>query len=124
MKELIHQYQSMIHFVFIYILEAHASNEWPIREYPISFCQHTCVDDKRKAAILFEKEMELPSQVEILVDNELNEFNSLYSSWPTRIWILHNGQVALKNMPDNENITLEEVKDWLVKYRAQLQRCS
>lgn len=59
----------------------------------------------------------LHEKVTVVLDNANNDFNSLYSSWPFRVWIIdENHRVAFKGMADADSgfdINLSRVRNWL-----------
>ena len=131
-----HTYAHHVSFLFVYILEAHAIDEWPVLSVNDSLRQHQSVDDRMAAACTFLNEVSgsfpindghvsTPS-FDILLDNEWNEFNSLLSSWPTRYWVLNSDRrVLLKCMPEGgEFLTLNGLEDWLAAYVATHSRGS
>lgn len=79
--------------------------------------QHVTVQDRMAAARFYLQQYSLDSRITVLLDSEDNEFNQLYSSWPTRHWVLSEGRVAEKMMPDpvDHTITLDALTLWLEK---------
>ena len=59
----------------------------------------------------------LHERVTVVLDNVNNDFNSTYSSWPFRVWIIdENHRVAFKGMADADSgfdINLSRVRNWL-----------
>lgn len=114
--DLILKYEAYIQFAFVYILEAHAIDEWPINEPNVLFPQHKNINDRIDIATKLMADYPLPACVQIYVDNENDYFNNTYSSWPFRYWILHNQRVVLKNIPEGEEsdeVSLSQMKSWL-----------
>jgi len=116
-----------VQVALVYILEAHASDEWPIRDTSTTFEQHKCLDDRREAAEFTIRQYPCLRDAEyfgdnIFLDNESNDFNTKYASWPLRYWILHHGKVAFKAMPEEATYKLERVHDALLNILPQHER--
>lgn len=98
-------------------MEAHAIDEWPIGNVPeaMNLVQHTCLAERMTAASAFVETFKPHPLMRILVDGMDNSFNSLYSSWPARSWIVHEGEVKFKSMPLNIGniLGLDEMAAWL-----------
>lgn len=110
----------------IYILEAHATNEWPVNNLPEGINelnQATTLLERIAAANLFKRTYgsQLHPNVRLIVDGENNEFNSTYASWPFRVWILDEGRVAFKAMStrDGSNLETTAVRKWLIEFRKR-----
>lgn len=104
-----------VQFVLVYILEAHAKDEWPIRELPREMepTQHKTIEDRIACARLLKSAVALDSSVQILVDNESDLFVHRYCSWPFRYWVLSEGVVRDKMMPEGDKFSLSSLKQWL-----------
>lgn len=108
------RYAGAIRTVFVYILEAHAVDEWHVRSINTELAQHRTLLDRHAAAMLFLERYPLCSHIELLLDNEDNGFNSTYSSWPFRYWIIdEKGFIAVKAMPVGDKLTLKPLEQWL-----------
>lgn len=102
----------------VYIMEAHASDEWPIRDTHTTFAQHKTLEDRRVAAEFTLSQypcLRDPAYFgdNIFLDSVSNEWNTKYSSWPLRYWILQQGKVKFKAMPEEATYKLEHVCDAL-----------
>ena len=100
----------------MYILEAHAADEWPIRELEQDILQHKTVEDRLVAARNFTELYSFHSSVDVVVDNEDNVFIDQYPSWPFRYWGFKDGRVGVKNMPegpDGDSVSLTSLTEWL-----------
>jgi hypothetical protein len=113
LRELAAKHLHNADFLFVYIMEAHAADEWPIQELPESIPQHRCMEDRIRAALNFLSEHPLPTCFSLAIDSALNDFVDLYCSWPFRYWIVHGGRVALKSMPEGELVKLDSLEAWL-----------
>ncbi len=90
-KSLKELYRDKLNFIFIYISEAHASDEWPI-SLKYNPCQHKKIEDRIRVANEFKKEFEL--DISIYVDSMNDEnFEKIYSCWPERAFIFHNSVI-------------------------------
>jgi hypothetical protein len=112
---LIERYHGAVDFVFIYILEAHATDEWPVAGINDSIAQHKTCADRAAAAVFYRTQYHVHEAATFLLDSEDNAFNRAYSSWPTRYWTIDRGRVAVKMMPEpgDNTITLNALSDWL-----------
>jgi hypothetical protein len=118
--EIINRYCDLATFAFVYILEAHANDEWPINELQIP--QHKTLQDRIAAAANFFSLYPLPSNVNILLDNQNNDFNETFSSWPFRYWIIHRGRIALKSMPEGhsgDEVSVDALRETLNYFSSQ-----
>jgi len=103
----------------VYIEEAHAADEWPICEAPRELTQHKSLDERLKAARLLLSDYEFDSRITFFADDMQNSFNCAYASWPFRFWVLMQGTVQLKAMPNNAQYDLNELDLWLHNYKAK-----
>lgn len=116
------QYHNIANFAMVYILEAHATNEWPINNLPEgieSLNQHITLQDRQNAVQLFIHHYSniIHDKMKIVLDNSDNEFNSQYPSWPFRVWILNDEkEIVFKGMANANSgyhVNLLDVKYWL-----------
>ena len=80
-NDIVHSYSSKVNFVFVYILEAHAADEWPIKELATEIPQHKCVEDRIACAKRFLSEYSMHKDIRIVIDNEDDAFVHQYPSW-------------------------------------------
>lgn len=104
-------------FVFVYILEAHACNEWPVGNRTIQLLQHTTIESKIAAAKLLQDKY--PVKCRVVVDSEEDTFVNVFCSWPFRFWIVHNNKVQLKCMPDGHIVNIDALENWLLSYKQR-----
>eukprot|EP00029_Vermamoeba_vermiformis_P006920 TRINITY_DN2848_c0_g1_i1.p2 TRINITY_DN2848_c0_g1~~TRINITY_DN2848_c0_g1_i1.p2 ORF type:complete len:130 (-),score=35.71 TRINITY_DN2848_c0_g1_i1:38-427(-) len=100
MNQLQMKYQGKAHFVYVYIEEAHADDEWPLST---TFCikQHKTIEERLTAANMLVNEF--GSTIPVLVDSMANEFNTKYSVWPERFFIVGSeGEMILAAYPTTE----------------------
>lgn len=109
--------------MFVYTMEAHATDEWPISGVNDHLSQHKTIEQRAAAAEFFRSQYPIDESIVFMLDNMGNDFNTLYSSWPTRYWIYEGGKVAMKMTPDHTDNTMSLVglQKWLSdKYDHQL----
>ena len=107
----------MVQFVFVYILEAHACDEWPVGNRTIQLEQHKTIASKIAAAKLLQDKY--PINCHVVVDSEEDTFVNVFCSWPFRFWIVHNNKVQLKCMPDGHNVNINTLETWLHLYKQR-----
>ncbi len=97
-----------IDFTIVYILEAHAEDEWPISsccDNPIGeivrINQHKSQEDRMNAAKDFAKTFSFRRHDRILVDDMENCFNEQFGAWPFRYYVLDGKEVRLIGMPES-----------------------
>ena len=107
-------YAHVADFVFLYIVEAHASDEWPMpvgggREpYP----QPKSLPERaaRAAEYVADYGLELP----VYVDCMSNAFESAYAAWPERFFVIDTGVIAFISQPvPDKGHDPAEVEAWL-----------
>lgn len=95
----------------IYILEAHFVEEkkgpdgkieltgWPIgRAY--RYPQHKTIDDRVEMAETFITQYDWT--IPTYLDTMSNDFNRIYSAWPDRAFVIHEGKVVYMSTVDSE----------------------
>jgi len=115
-NSVVEQWKAEVDFVVVYIMEAHASDEWPIYQVE-NIEQHKSLAARIQAASKYQNDIECHPQLPFMVDTLQNEFNCEFASWPFRFWVLHqcDGQVrvAFKAMPEQSAYRLEDLADFL-----------
>ena len=95
-----------VNFVIVYCQEAHAIDEWPIgSKYEIM--QHKVLKDRFDVAKLFIADFEYSGKV--LIDKMDNEFQTVYSSWPTKYYLIKNSKIEYTSHPKNATFTFDDV---------------
>lgn len=85
------KYKDSVNFVSIYIAEAHADDEWPIRtEKKLKIKQHQTIEDRQAAAKLLQEEYGW--KIPLVLDSMENAFQTAYSGWPLRIVLIGNNR--------------------------------
>jgi hypothetical protein len=113
-NEIVEKYYTKVNFLFVYILEAHAKDEWPIKELEEEILQHKSIEDRLVAAKSFISEYSFHPKIQIVADNEDNVFIDQYPSWPFRYWGFQDGRIRVKCMPDGDQVSLDALNTWLV----------
>jgi len=79
---------SKMHFIAVYLSEAHAADEWPLGDY-VCINQHKTIEERVAAAkSLISK---LGFKIPVYVDTIENSFDDTYYAWPDRYYIVQNG---------------------------------
>jgi len=120
LSELYKKYHPKINFLFVYILEAHAQDEWPIRSSracprgsPICINQTRSVCDRSAVAQKFKEDFCLEFPI-ILDDPLTNSFEKLYAPWPVRIFVVDgNKKLIYKAQPGADMLELKPLRSIL-----------
>ena len=115
LNELIETYKASVTFVFVYIEEAHAIDEWPNPSVNSTVTQHKTIHDRLSAAKLFRSSFEIHKDCKIVLDNMNNDYNRILPSWPFRFYVIDKGLVLLKTMPEgieSDEVSLDQLIDW------------
>jgi len=103
-----HRYAEVADFAYVYVEEAHASDEWPLGDVE-SFAQPRTMDERLALARRFAEEYAAPAgalfgdaPIPVYVDTMANELERRYAVWPERLFVLEDGQVAYVSQPCNE----------------------
>lgn len=113
MNTLANVYHNQAQFAFVYIMEAHAIDEWPVPCNNADIKQHKSLTDRAAAAKRLMAEFPLNDHIHLVLDNEQDEFNCTYSSWPFRYWVIVDGVIRLKLMPVVDQVSMDPLVDWL-----------
>lgn len=117
LNELYLSYQSSIQFIFVYILEAHAQDEWPIRSSRFTpngevvlYNQPRTIEERISVARDFYRDFQL--QMSVLVDKPPeNRFEKLYAPWPLRIYFVDKDRKLIyKAQPSETMLELNEIQ--------------
>ena len=109
-------------FAFLYIEEAHASDEWPIRssrympnEEIVDVKQPKLVAERIALAKRFTAIFGIGPEMKVLVDNpeEDNPFEKAYAPWPIRIYVIENGTIQYISSPTDCAHDVGELRTWL-----------
>ena len=104
MNSLYEKYGNDINFITIYICEAHADDEWPIRtKKELKIKQHKTNKERLSAAKNFKKYCDYKWD-KIYIDSIDNEFVNKYSAWPFAVFIIdENKTVSWRLLPENKD---------------------
>lgn len=87
------EFAEVCRFVFVYIEEAHATDEWPISSgrynkdnAAVSYEQPKSLEARAKVAADFQENMQC--QIPIWLDSMGNDFEHLYACWPLRFYLV------------------------------------
>lgn len=102
-------------FAGVYLLEAHAQDEWPISEAPKAFRQHASLAERLAAAraLLADCEVAAPLREAFFADAMGDPFDAAYASWPLRFWVLERERVLFKAMPRDASYDVGELEAFL-----------
>ena len=111
-------------FAFVYIEEAHATDEWPIsssRYMPnneiCSVQQPQVLAERVALATKFVTMFGMGPEMKVLVDDPKsgkgNMFESAYAPWPIRIFVIENGVMQFISSPTECSHDVTEVRYWL-----------
>lgn len=102
-------------FYFVYIREAHASDEWQMEENvrdDVVFAQPK--EDAERKAIASSCSTRLRLSMPVLVDEIDNRTDDLYAAWPERLFVIgKDGKVAYAGKQGPWGFKPVEVADWL-----------
>jgi type I thyroxine 5'-deiodinase len=118
--ELYYLYCNYINFRFVYILEAHAQDEWPISsarwsptEIPIRYNQTRTIEQRLEVAKDFIRDFHFP--IPLVIDKpEEDLFEKLYAPWPVRIYVIDKqNRLTYKAQPSETMLELNELIEHL-----------
>lgn len=100
-----------VSFSIVYILEAHANDEWPVGSQLFDYPQATCLSQRAKAAHDFKTQFQVSSP--IVLDTIDNTFEKEYAPWPFRFFVIQKGRIIIKPTPIDGTYDLCELWDFL-----------
>ena len=120
LNELYHIYYKQMNFRFVYILEAHAQDEWPIcsarwspTEKPIQYNQTRTIEERLLVAKDFVRDFALPMSM-VIDKPEENLFEKIYAPWPVRIYVIDREyRLTYKAQPSETMLELKELTEHL-----------
>mmetsp|Transcript_3309 Transcript_3309/g.3654 ORF Transcript_3309/g.3654 Transcript_3309/m.3654 type:complete len:126 (-) Transcript_3309:149-526(-) len=101
---LFNDFKDRADFLCVYILEAHAQDEWPISSArfhdgePVILNQQKTISERVETAKAFVKRYE--TEVPVVCDTMTNEFEKKYAPWPVRFYIVNNRKMAHIENPE------------------------
>ncbi len=105
-------------FVFVYILEAHATDEWFITGNPVTVAQHKTLSERIIAAKRL-YDMRVPFLV--TVDKMSNHGCVKYAAWPERIYVILDGEIQMIGDRRPGNLPLDQLREYLETFEAKQQ---
>lgn len=96
-------------FLFIYIQEAHALDEWPVGATVSTRRQHQTLAERLAAAAELQDQIGLP----MLIDAMDNNFQQSFAAWPFRYYVVSQGSLILKAQPAPSYYNLDALHEWL-----------
>lgn len=115
MHALLSDFEDVATIAAVYIVEAHAVDEWPVGD-KLQITQPTSAAERCSIARAFAKQYEL--RMPMLVDTIDNSFNQTFAAWPIRFFIIHEGRMAYIAQPDLHNTydaILPELRGFLTR---------
>jgi len=80
-----------VDFLHVYILEAHAQDEWPLGTKTV-IRQHRSTEERIQIAKGFQNKYSWP--IPMVVDTIQNEFHEQFSAWPERVFVVMDGKMV------------------------------
>ena len=105
LKNLKTSFEAHATFLFVYIAEAHATNEWPVGDNLITgrtVLQPTTLAERNAEAQHFVEYFDLDWPVAVDDPSE-NAFLKAYAPWPTRYYIIVDGTMRFIADPEDDH---------------------
>jgi len=115
MHKLLEQFGGKVNFLTVYIVEAHAIDEWPVGD-PLKITQPLSLPERVGVAREFVREYDY--KIPLLVDQMDNNFSEQYAAWPIRFYVLEGKKLVFKAQPDHNN-TYDSIPPMLHKFLAR-----
>jgi hypothetical protein len=115
LNEIYRFYINHLNFRFVYILEAHAEDEWPISssrwcsdDKPIRYNQTRTLDERLRATTDFRRDFQI--EMPLVIDRpDSNLFEQYYAPWPVRIYLIdREHRLIYKAQPSEAMLELKE----------------
>jgi len=106
LNDLQRRYQSRAGFLFVYIAEAHATDEWPVGDHLITgrhVPQPTCLADRISEAHHFARHFSLSWPMAVDAPELGDPFLVTYRPWPTRFYIVQGGRLTFIAQPNSQH---------------------
>lgn len=105
----------MIQFVFVYITEAHAVDEWPIGS-DIVVKQPKTIDERKKICKQFIEHSNWDQTlIPMYLDEIQNHFDDTYAAWPVRFYIVQEEKMQYIAEPIGESYSMEILEEEINK---------
>jgi len=112
------QYKHAYDFVCVYIMEAHAMDEWPISSprgsvdgKPINIKQPKSIEQRLALADKFVADYKF--EIPMVVDPMDNSFDEVFCAWPFRFYTVKDGKLAFKAQPHKAQYDLNHLRAWI-----------
>lgn len=119
------EFKHSMEFLCVYIMEAHATDEWPISSarasvtgQPVMFRQARSDEERLTVAKKFVEDYSF--EINTVIDLIDNPFENLFASWPLRYYVLHKGKLIYKAQPKNATYVFADFRDFLVETNKNL----
>jgi hypothetical protein len=110
-------YKDRVAFLFVYIREAHPSDEWQMESNEkegVVFAQPQSLDERKTVATSCSKSLKL--SMPVVVDEMDNRADNAYAGWPERFFVVDkDGEIAYAGQQGPWGFKPDEVRDWLDK---------
>lgn len=110
MKRLYEDTRETVQWLFVYILEAHASDEWPIGS-SVVIPQHKTIADRADACAMSHRSLAL--DIPVVLDSIDNSFNRTYAAWPFKFYLIDNGIIEYIPVLSDASYDEMEIVKWL-----------
>lgn len=114
------EFAAQVEFLCVYILEAHAMDEWPINSArasitgaPINFKQPVIEEERLKLAKQFVDDYSF--EITTVVDLMDNSFEDVFASWPLRFYVIHEGRLTFKAQPRDSTYYFDDLRNFLLE---------
>ena len=104
--------------LFVYILEAHATDEWPINSSryngnrgPVNVIQPKTNEERLSLASRFRSDFDC-MEIDMLVDSVDNEMEKTFAPWPLRFYGIQSCRLSYIANPKDCSYDLAEVRNW------------
>lgn len=108
-------YKDRVAFLFVYIREAHADDEWQLgsnRRDSVVFAQPTTLGKRQEVARSCSTALELT--MPCLVDEMDNRVDDAYAGWPERLFVVDaEGRIAFAGGQGPFGFEPKQVRRWL-----------
>ena len=99
-------------FLTIYVMEAHAADEWRMGKVDACYRQPKTMEQRRKIADIFLDEY--PLEWPLVLDTMENIFESEYAAWPERLYVISSeGILTFKSSPGPHGFDVQGLRAWL-----------
>lgn len=100
--------KSKVRMIMIYTLEAHATDIWPIgRSAGVLNESHKTIEDRKQCAEKFIDTFDF--KIPVYLDTMDNGFETEFSSWPFRYYIIKDGKFVMVAEPSDAFFEIEEM---------------